>query len=87
MSFLLNRGGIYLFSESFFEGIQREVLRNPRLGMALVACVLATGFTTILHRRAHGEPDRVRLVDEALPQRQRLCGLDARYCCGICLGV
>jgi hypothetical protein len=40
----------YLFSESLFEGKQREVLRNPRLGMTLVAGVDPINFTAILPR-------------------------------------
>ena len=41
--------GTYLFGEPFIEGIQREVLRDPRLGMALVTGVHAILFTTLLH--------------------------------------
>ena len=39
----------YLFGESFVEGVQWEVTRDPRLGMALVAGMHPIHLTAILH--------------------------------------
>jgi len=47
--FFSSEEGTRLFGESFVEGIQREFLRDPGFGVALVAGVHSIGFTTILH--------------------------------------
>ena len=37
----------YFFGEPFIEGERREIVRGPRLGVALIAGVHTIGFTTI----------------------------------------
>ena len=48
--FSYSEKGACLFGESFFEGIQREFLRNPGFGMTLITDMNSRGFATFLHR-------------------------------------